>query len=168
MTRASSNEPGTKENVAQRGQETQQTAYQDSGVSHRFWTLWQYKHSHKTGSSSGCHCHRLHCRGTKGSTPLQLHSLVRAKGKHHTSRCCEVSITPKFGVALVSPLSPSTLDFTPQIFSHGFANWLLKVLNAVICRFLLMILYCMLDHRDFANHSMVTGIQVFLSSQELP
>lgn len=56
-------------------------AHQGTGVGHRFLTQWLCRHSHRTESSSGCHYHKLHCKGTKDSIPLHLHSLGMARNR---------------------------------------------------------------------------------------
>lgn len=38
--------------------DTKSRLYLDSWAYHRFWTLWPYRHNHKTWFSSGSHFHR--------------------------------------------------------------------------------------------------------------
>lgn len=55
------------------------SSHQDRGASCRHWTQWQCRRSRRVESSAGCRCRSSHCRETRGSTPLEAHSLGQGR-----------------------------------------------------------------------------------------
>lgn len=55
------------------------SSHQDRGAGRRHWTRWQCRRSHRAESSAGCRCRSSHCKETRGSTPLEAHSLSQGR-----------------------------------------------------------------------------------------